>query len=332
MNKKDFLYDYIVQREVLEVDLSGNGKRVIYYTGEHSGSYMSVPVRNGVMTGRGVMKTQNGVVTMTVDYELNYPNGMYRKFIDGGYEEGKVINGRRNGVCYTVKGNKIVDHAIVYDDGSAVGKLRPLENNYWAYSSFSSTDPLYISTFDDQWERHGNAVFYEDNHPLKIKKYYHGRELATIKEFIIDNKTMRMKELDENGLCIYEGEYLDDFSNLFPRSGSGKEYYPNPDRPELLFKGRYSYGYREFGSYYRSGCLQYVGSWKYELPHGKGNLYRNGIIEYNDVHCMLGFAFLPTGENHYRDIITSQEYHGYYISDLDVYRRRHFERKQNESR
>ena len=332
MDSKDILCDYIVKREDVEVDLSGNGKRVIYYTGQHEGCYMSVPVCNGVMSGEGKMKDRNGVIIMTVDYEFNLPNGIYKKFVNGGYEEGKVVNGKRNGVCYTVIGSKIVGCAIVYKGGSAVGKLSPLQNNYWAYYTIDSKDPLYISTLDDQWERHGSVIFCKDNHPLKVMNYCHGHELFTIKKFTINSGTKCMKELDKDGFCIYEGEYLDDFYNLFPRSGYGKEYYPKPDRTELLFKGRYSYGFRKIGSYYKNGSLQYVGSWKYELPHGRGSLYQNGIEEYHDIECMLGFAFLPTGNNHYKDIMTSQEYHGIYISNLALYKRRYTERKQNESR
>ena len=332
MDRKDLLCDYIVQREALEVDLSGNGKRVFYYTDQHEGCHMSVPVSNGVMSGTGVMKCQNGVVIMKVDYKFNLPNGMYKKYINGGYEEGKVMNGKRNGVCYTVIGSTIVGCAVVYKEGSAVGKLSPLQNNYWAYYTIDSNDLLYISTFDDQWERHGNVIFCKDNHPLKIMKYDHGRELFTVKEFTVGSRTKCMKELDENGICIYEGEYLDDFYSLFPRSGYGKEYYPNPDRTELLFKGRYSYGLREIGSYYVNGSLKYVGSWKYELPHGRGSLYQNGIEEYHNIECMLGFAFLSTDNNHYRDIITSREYNGVPISNLDLYKRRFAKRKQKESR
>lgn len=105
-----------------------------------------------------------------------------------------------------------------------------------------------------------------------------------------------MIEYDENGICIYEGEYENIPLLCFPRSG--------------------------FGILYNSGGKKvYDGQWKHNFPQGKGNIYINGNEIYKNV--ILGFAEISRKDNIYYDVLRGKRYKGKYFTELPGYRERY---------
>lgn len=85
-----------------------------------------------------------------------------------------------------------------------------------------------------------------------------------------------MKELNENGICLYYGEYKEE-ELIFYREGEGDEFDNND---MLIYSGRWKHDKREgSGCYYKNRFLVYEGEWKDGLANGKGKVYdTNGDI------------------------------------------------------
>ena len=99
------------------------------------------------------------------------------------------------------------------------------------------------------------------------------------------NGTGKIKEFNDNGNLIFEGEYLNG-----ERNGKGKEYF----RGKLIFEGEYLNNWRRRGKDYIKGILEYKGEYLYNNKwNGKGYDEQYNIIyelikgtgkikEYND--------------------------------------------------
>lgn len=101
-----------------------------------------------------------------------------------------------------------------------------------------------------------------------------------IKECVYDNNELvrvicemngsEMIQYDEDGYCVYIGEYAGDIDNGFWREGNGMEQ----DRQgNLIYQGSYVQNHRcGKGTVFRDGEKYYSGEWVNDRPHGKGTL------------------------------------------------------------
>ena len=120
------------------------------------------------------------------------------------------------------------------------------------------------------------------------------------KEYEIKNGKGYIKEYDNEGKFIFEGEYLNG-----ERNGIGKEYflikensnYSNPDNIILKFEGEYLNGQRhgKGKEYYENKNLKFEGEYLNGKKHGKGKEYFSGGLtiefEYLDGKRTIGKEF-----------------------------------------
>ena len=109
-------------------------------------------------------------------------------------------------------------------------------------------------------------------------------------EFEIKNGKGNIKEYDDYGETIYEGEYSNG-----ERNGKGKEYYSNGG-----FEGEYLNGKKWNGTGYRWGWDS--SNIIYEIKNGKGK----NIKEYNSIHLLIFEGEYLNGEKNGK----GKEYHG----------------------
>ena len=163
----------------------------------------------------------------------------------------KVVynQGQEQQVMIEVKGDEMIEydenHKIVYKGGYEKGCIRKGE---------------------------GFVYSYENNSLKRISKCIDG-QVSFVWKVLDGNK---MKELNENGICLYYGEYKEE-ELIFYREGEGDEFDNNA---MLIYSGRWKHDKREgSGCYYKNRFLVYEGEWKDGLANGKGKVYdTNGDI------------------------------------------------------
>lgn len=153
-----------------------------------------------------------------------------------------------------------------YVNGEIRGELFIKENSLWEEVDLVSHIILSKCSFDDNHFRNGIGYVYKNGQLGDIVLYGNNELIRTLKSF----ESGVMKEFDEKGELIYEGEYSDDYS----RNGQGKEYI--------------------------NGVVCYSGDWKNNKKDGKGTSFKNNSTYYDgewkdDAFCGKGIMLAEDG-------------------------------------
>ena len=225
--------------KILEID---NGKGKEYYDKDKikfEGEFFDDRIWNGKIYN------YNGNEV----FELKYGNGYIKEFNNEGklIFEGEYKNGQRNGKGkeYFINTKIIFNKNIYYNPIINRG-----EDNYFSqfspfptYSRYSQIPRFSVlSCFYNPNLDYKYIGIREDIDKLKFEgEYFIGKRWNGIgynyygnKEYEIKDGKGFVKEYNNNGKLIYEGEYL-----YGEKNGKGKEYN---DNGELIFEGEYLYG------------------------------------------------------------------------------------------
>ena len=153
-----------------------------------------------------------------------------------------------------------------YTNGEIQGELFLKENSLWEEVDLMSHTILSKCSLDDNHCRNGIGYIYKNGQLGDIVLYDNNELVRILKSF--ENSVM--KEFDEKGELIYEGEYSDDYS----RNGQGKEFI--------------------------NGIICYSGDWKNNKKDGKGTSFKNNSTYYDgewkdDVFCGKGIMLAEDG-------------------------------------
>ena len=173
--------------------------------------------------------------------------------------EGEYINKKRSG-----RGKEYDEYGYLKYDGEYLkGKRNGKGKEY--YNNDLIFEGEYLNGI-----KNGQGIEYYDNYKYKYKGIYkNGKKWDGIgynesekEEYILKNGTGKVKEYNDFGKLIFEGEYLNGEEN-----GNGKEY--NEVNGKLIFNGEYkngkkwngkitkidNYGNLTFDGYYQNGII-----------------------------------------------------------------------------
>lgn len=239
-------------RSILYPEASRNGRTLEFFTGEHEDEYLECCRVDGKKSGLGLLFKQGKlhlkcpfVNDILHGWGVVYENGI--ALIEGYWDKG------------VFQKNKIVfcsEQEIVLEERDENGVL------------------LYRGGFEcSTYFRHGFGVIYEEGKLCGCGTFDHNRMTCLIKSF--DGDTM--SEFDERGNRIYEGGYLNEMCQQFPRNGHGREYVNS----HLVYDGNFKLNKREgFGiSYHDNGVASFKGIWKDDHPVEGRRVMRDGFYE-----------------------------------------------------
>lgn len=120
------------------------------------------------------------------------------------------------------------------------------------------------------------AHFYHEDKRIpewtgKVIVYYDEAKRVPMYSGTLENGALQGKgqEFDEDGLLIYEGDFVDGV-----RNGNGICY----EAGVLVYEGQFQNGvYQGTGSLYEDGSLAYYGAFSDGLPNGMGTAYDHGV-------------------------------------------------------
>lgn len=176
---------------------------------------------------------QNGVVSEIRPYQNDIAEGWGRC-----YENGTIVK------CF------------YYHQGKRVRYVeKECTSDFWKEVDVSTGNLLSLCKFDlTHFYRYGYGCVYSNHQLSKWCEFDHDREVRVIKEF----SGSTMIEYDQKHHRIYEGGFLDDLTQAFPRNGQGTSFRNN--KPE------------------------YKGYWQQNIPNGSGVLLdRKGVVLHNGV-------------------------------------------------
>ena len=134
---------------------------------------------------------------------------------------------------------------------------------------------LSVSEYDeDGLLKNGKCFEYEGGRLVRECEYKNGVMMRVLREW----KGDLMIEYDDNGMRVYEGDYVGDMKKGFVREGKGSEY--GSDGKSALYYGGWKNGIREgFGSEFKGLSPVYIGEWKNGMRDGMGEeLNENGEV------------------------------------------------------
>ena len=134
---------------------------------------------------------------------------------------------------------------------------------------------LSVSEYDKyKLLKNGKCFEYEGGRLVRECEYKNGVMMRVLREW----KGDLMIEYDDNGMRVYEGDYVGDMKKGFVREGKGSEY--GSDGKSALYYGGWKNGIREgFGSEFKGLSPVYIGEWKNGMRDGMGEeLNENGEV------------------------------------------------------
>ena len=209
---------------VLNGKRNGKGKEY-YYDGKliFEGEYL-----NGKKwKGEGYDKNNNIV------YELKEGKGFIKEYYDNGKLEfeGEYLNGERNG-----KGKEYNDNGRLIFEGEYLYDYR-LKGKYYINERFEyEGEFLFDNKYNGKgYDEYGNILYELKNGTGNVKEYNDDGELVFEGEYLNGKRNGKGKEYFK-GKLRFESEYLNG-----ERNGKGKEFYDG----ELRFEGEYLNGERK---------------------------------------------------------------------------------------
>ena len=210
--------------------------------------------------------------------KLKYHNGKLQG-VSEFYDSGVLVEKRtyNNDIadgwgCRYENGHELIWYH--YKDGKRVSEIgKPDDNGYRTEISLETHEILSVCKYGSDHYCVGCGYLYEENKLKKEVEYdsHSKRVIRTVREF----SSNLMKEYDVDKHVIYEGGYLVDLKEGFPRNGRGKSFHGG----KLLFDGIWNNGKPNgAGKVYDSeGNVIHEGVWKDGILIDKENR-----IEYCD--------------------------------------------------
>ena len=247
----------LFEGEFLNGIRNGKGKEHNYFTQNviFEGEYL-----NGMRwNGKGYNGRNNNMV-----YELKKGKGHIKEYdVNDDLEfEGEYLNGKRNG-----KGKEYYRNKLIFE-GEYLNSFRLRGKAY--INEKLEFDGVYLCNkkWDGKgYDENGNIIYELKNGTGEVKEYNNEGKLIYEGEYFNGKKNGKGKEFD-NGKLIFEGEYLSG-----ERSGKGKEYNNDYHCCNLIFEGEYLKGKRngkgkEYN--YWNGKLKFEGEYLNGERKGKG--------------------------------------------------------------
>lgn len=233
------------------IPFNGHGKA--YYRKNGEDYYLSTTWRDNKMTGPGILYTANNQVFAQFQFVDDQINGncILRDLKGIVRFRGNMVNGEKDGACeeFDSTGKRVFSG--LYRNGMKVPLFRVLEDVEGFGAEYNEAGKmLTLSEYDSRFmTKHGRCFVFDPNgagsedseHPIPTKcvRIQMGKVAETIATFEGCN-TMRCFA---NGKCVYEGGFLNDYTQLFCKEGNGKEYSSNGS---ILYEGPFKDGEREW--------------------------------------------------------------------------------------
>ena len=242
--------------------ISKSENMVILSTGDpHQGYTIHTQMKDGKYDGDATIQSPENVIIAKFKYSkgdmtgpcwLYYPSGIlfFKGYLENGYRQGR-------GTEYNEQGRVIFDG--FYEKGMKLN-LNPFiffGKGYWKEMN-DENELRSVCQIDDKGKRYGICFFFEHGKISRVSKWQDGNEIKLLKEFTDDNTMIEY----ENGVKVYEGEFLNSLDENYPRNGSGTEY--ENDGKSILFKGMYKDNVRNgMGMSYKNGkpCSSEKAEW-----------------------------------------------------------------------
>ena len=238
-----------------------SGKYITYETNNKGKIYNAInnkliyegELLNGKKNGKGKEYDKDGKLI----FEGEYSNG--KRIIKGNIGQNEFNDGIIN--IYDI------NQYLIYEGEYSQGKKNGKGIEYYkCIDKKIKFEGVYYK--GKKWDGFGydiyNNIIYELNNGNGYIKEYNERGILIFEgEYINGEKKGKGKEYNDKGELKYEGEYLNGKKN-----GKGKEYNDNGD---LSFEGYFLYNHRRNGIGYRYGKIEYKGEYLYdEKWSGKG--------------------------------------------------------------
>ena len=256
----------------------GEGKGKIYNGYSHKLIFEG-EILNGKKNGKGKEYDEKGNIKYIGEYSNDkmilkgneFKNGFAHQYNNNNQLvfEGEFLNGIRNG-----KGKEYNNSGHIIFEGEYLKGLRNGKGKEYYYNGKVKYDGEYY--YGNKWNGFGydmnnNMVYELKKGKGNIKEYNNSGYLIYEGEYLNGLRNGKGKENNYDygyDYGIYEGEYLNG-----KRNGKGKEYDYNC---KLKFEGEYKYGHRlKCKEYNKYGKLIYEGEYLYGLRNGKGKEYDN---------------------------------------------------------
>ena len=241
----------------------------IVYVGEYDGDFISGyrRMRRGSIYIYEDEIVKHHLWDMNNEKALFHDTGMqpddtvFLKYEGGWCMKDNMIVYNGEGIIYS---SPEVFYKALFENGKEIRKIMTV-NKQEMIEYDEQERMVYKGGYDKvSWEKKGQGFSYHyDNGKLNsISICENGNTCYQYIQIIDDNK---MKEYDENGNIIYEGEYD---HNDYSRHGKGIEYMDN-DIP--VYNGEWKNGKREGdGYYYKNRKPIFHGYWRDNQPNGQG--------------------------------------------------------------
>ena len=166
--------------------------------------------------GDGLLIDPQSIVLAELHFTNGNLNGPCKLYTSCGecFFEGFIENGFR------VAG-KEGDFFGLYKDGKRYHRLSPLKGKmkgFYYETDIHTGELLFITQINEVYKKNGICYALHDNVVYQASIYENGEEKRIWKEFNGDV----MKEYDEDKYLRYEGSYIDDIKQRYPRTGKGK--------------------------------------------------------------------------------------------------------------
>ena len=213
---------------------------------------------NGKRNGKGKEYYENGLVK----FEGEYMKG--KKWNGKGYDKNNnIIYTLNNGKGFIKEYNNI--NFLIFEGKYLNGEKNGKGKEYDYYNGKLIFDGEYLN--GKKWSgkiyNNNNYIDYELKEGKKdLNQVNFGKEYINIKR--------NRKEYNNDGILIFEGEYLNGQKN-----GKGKEYN---EECELKFEGEYLYNFKIKGKEYMKGRLEYEGEYFHERKYNGKGYDKNGIL------------------------------------------------------
>ena len=201
---------------------------------------------------------ENGMIQKTITFVNNVANGWSCEY----------RNGQQNSFFW-------------YKNGSKEFRLEQCKNRERLWKAFDiNTNQLSSCCYyDSNHIIQGNGCIFENGIISKVGFFADGELVSLVKTFSQNH----MKEYDDSGNVVYEGEFLDDVEKEYPREGRGSEIRND----SCIYEGYWKNNKREGkGSSFKGCSLYYLGEWENNLPNGNGKLFdcdRDSHVLYDGV-------------------------------------------------
>ena len=227
---------------------------------------------DGKKEGKVTVEDEYGCISCVLHFHDDKLNGLCEFYELGCLVERRTfVNGIEEGWGCEIENWKEVK-GYLYANGVRIAELKNDNDmpDYWKAVDMSSNQLISICKYDNGLAVDKGYIF-DKGRINRIVIFENGKERNVLKVFEGD----KMTENDNSGNRIYEGGFVDDLSNEYPREGKGMEF---KDRV-LVYAGEWKNGKREGqGHTVKNRVAEYIGEWKEGLPNGKGILNRDGQL------------------------------------------------------